>query len=162
MQETLLNNVRIVKKGRTVEKLLANMKGKIEVEVGHFDDQGTHASGYSYPELMAFHNKDSGYDNEHVPPRPILEVTKFRVNGTYKQVFRGMHHIFKDGYSKASLKEYMLKVGDKIKNIELSVFGNSIFLPANQASTAAAKGRNEPMVETGDLQDHVEVRVKTK
>ena len=111
---------------------------------------------------MAFHNKEDGFSNENVPPRPILEITKFRVNGTYKNVFRGMNSVFKAGYSAKAMKEYLFKVGNKIKKLEQEVFGGSTHLQANAPSTITAKGRNEPMVEQGDLRAHVDVRVRNK
>lgn len=137
------------------------MGNKICVEIGHFEDQGKHYSGYSYPELMAFHNKEDGFENSHVPPRPILDITKFRVDNATGEVFTGLDKVFASGLSKRSLKSYMKLIGKRIKDIEQDVFGTHE-LPANAEVTIVLKGSDKPMIDQGDLKNKVEVRLINK
>jgi len=137
------------------------MGSGITVEVGHFEDQGKHYSGYTYPELMAFHNKELGFENAHVPPRPILDITKFRVGNSSSSVFVGMDKVFESGLSKRSLKSYMKLIGSRIKDVEKDVFGDSA-LTKNADVTIILKKSEKPMIDQGDLKNKVEVRLTNK
>ena len=158
-----MKRVKVKRNKKTFNKLLKDVNQDVAVAVGHFQDQGTHPSGYTYPELMAFHSKEvGGFDNQHVPARHILEITKFRVTQNKSTVFKGLVSVFSEEKDlTAALKSYFASLGNKIKAIEYNVFGDSE-LPANSDVTIALKGSALPMIETGELRSKIDVRVLAK
>lgn len=153
--------MKVVQTGNTIDKLLKSMQTEFEVEVGHFQDQPTHYSGYTNPELMAFHNKDSAddFDNDHVPSRPILDITKFRVDEDIKRVLSGVEKLYTKP-TRGNVKSYMQSVGKKIQLIEQDVFAKPPLTKNSEYTVALKDGRDTPMVDSGDLMGAIEVRVK--
>lgn len=126
------------------------------VEVGHFEEQGEHYSGFTYAQLMAYHHDSSNLEGENpLPARPILDyVWASNINLSdpkFKQVLRkwGSRPI-----TPQSNEEFLSDIGHILAVKEKEMFGKSPPLIAN----AESKGRNTPLVDTGDLRDKVSHR----
>lgn len=129
--------------------------------VGHFDDQGKHYSGMTYPELMQVHH--FGID---VPVRQVLTFVADHV-GTYKKsYFSKVEGLFAKPYTKKAVKELLGDVGEAIKRTEQNIIGSTpplVPLSKETLRIRASQGRgteNTPLEDTGELKENVEVRFK--
>ena len=152
---------RIIKKGKDTEKLLrsfANLASK-SLRVGHFEADGKHYSGMSYPDLMELHHTGTGTGSGEIPPRPILDLLSYRIFNTRGirdlVVKREINKLLKNP-EKISLLNV---VGEQIVKIEKSLFGSGGPLLANSPYTIALKGRDDPLVDSGTLRDKVRYEV---
>lgn len=126
---------------------------KQEVFIGVTPEQGTHEpSGLNYTDLLWIH--DNGIPDKNIPPRPVAEWSLLT---------------FEDDSSLAKpLKTYLSDLSKK-PNISLEnvvkpfaysmwqtgydVFGNLNYLESNAESTIKKKGKNSPLIDTGELRD---------
>ena len=130
---------------------------KSESFVGYDQSQGIHEdSGLSYPHLVGV--LSAGYSPNNLPARPIFDITH--------QTFT-----FKDSSMKKDLTKYFSDIANKSTKITtkqinenfakdlsdevLSIFGNTNKLASNAESTIKKKGRDEPLVDTGNLKNNL-------
>ena len=152
---------RIVKKGNQTDKLLKELNQQTKVHVGHYNDQGEHYSGMTYPDLMKLHHNGTGAGRGEIPARPVLDILAFRVNNNIRKVFFGVSNVFKKGTYSANVIKYLTKVGSVLKGMERDVFGDTSALTSNRPKTVSLKqGRDQPLVDTEDLRNKIEVRIK--
>jgi hypothetical protein len=144
--------LKVKKKGNQLERLVKSLHGLNgeTVQVGHFSEQGKHYSGYTYPELMALHHnpRANGFD---FPPRPVLDIL-FAKNLNLDS--QGIKRILSQ-YRKMELNEnannFLLdSIGKYLREQEKKIFGSSELAP-NAESTQEQKGKNSPLIDTGDL-----------
>jgi len=127
-------------------RALRKLQGS-EVEFGHFSEQGTHYSGYSYPQLMAFHHNGSDPSGVvHVLPRPLILILK-----------RSNPNLLSDSEVRRAFKDWSMRlpsqksnrilldsIGRRMSKKERDIFGD-VRLGVTSNPT--------PLVLTGDLRD---------
>lgn len=145
--------VKLKKVGNSFEKLLAPILSleNEKVEVGHFQEQGEHYSGYTYPELMKIHHY--GMDptgGVEIPPRPVLDYLFFNnmdlQDPKIKRVMRAWGRREPSEQSNAQLLEDLGKI---LAKKEKEIFGKTPPLIPN----APGKNPSNPLILTGDLSE---------
>lgn len=137
------------------------MNQNLKVEVGHFEENGRHYSGYTYPELMQLHHYGTGNGPGDIPARPVLTYVGIEVDKNVKKVFKDLKTIFSKPYSQKQVRDFLQVSGEKIKEIEQDIIGSTPPLVSNSGMTISLKnGRDTPLEDSGDLKDKVEVKVK--
>lgn len=141
-------------KGKTndLQKLMQHFQKlmKTDVNVGYFEDSGEHSEAeVPYATLMAWHEEGMG----NYPSRPVLQGGMF---------------VYSDS-PKPSIRNLIGQVGKIDKNIRItaeevtqvvkSAFGDTYLLADNAESVIASKGRNEPLVDKGELRDHLDYKI---
>ena len=149
-----------VKKGKGgFHKKLKQLRqfGKAHVEVGHFASQGQHESiDMSYVDLMKFHHKGGTSPNGvKSPSRPVM--AKMVLYGTKAAVnSRLVRSAFKEwSEGRISNEGFFKAVGTTLVQYERGMFGATGPLEKNAPLTIALKGKNDPLIDTEDLIDHV-------
>ena len=149
-----------IKKGKgDFHKKIAQLKklGQQNVAAGHFAEQGQHEdSEMSYVDLMKFHHKGGTSANGvKSPSRPVR--AKMMMYGTRAAVSSKLvRNAFKEwSGGRISNEGFFKALGTTLVQYERSVFGATGPLEPNAALTIALKGKNDPLIATGDLIDHV-------
>lgn len=128
-------------------KKLTSISGE-GVEVGHFQEQGEHYSGYTFVELMYYHHTGSDpRGDQPVQPRPVLNFLRAFLNLSDPKYNRAIRNWFKRPPSSASHGKLLADIGALISEEEKAIFGNSALLTVTDNPT--------PLVDTGDLRDKV-------
>lgn len=145
-----------------IREMLDEVKtlNKQKVEIGHFDEQGTHSNaGMGYVDLMRLHHRAHQARMENgatvnVPARPILDVAGARVksvDGKFS-IQSGLLAWGKLPITPMSNEKLLQDIGRGISNIEKDVFGvPSARIPMNSEYTVSLKGANTPMVDSTEL-----------
>lgn len=144
------------RKDKKLNKLVGGIRNlaKEKVQIGHFESQGMHYSGYTYPQLMALqHNPIANGFN--FPPRPVLDILFFRnerldapeINTILKKYSQG-------GPTPSNNKMLLDNLGKFLRRKEKEIFGSSV-LPPNAPMTIKKKGRNSPLIDTRQLLNKV-------
>lgn len=146
--------ITIKKKGKQLEKLLKNLQdlNNSSVEIGHFQSQGTHYSGMTYPELLQFWAR--GIEAEGVSGRLIQDARAQWVTEDFLT-----HEVSRNLKIKTALDKWyrnldksnpasdlLDEVGVTLREEYKDVFG--IFKGPYMAGTET------PMLMTGDLKEH--------
>lgn len=139
-------------KNNRLDKIVKQLKSLAndEVQVGHFQEQGLHYSGFSYPELMAFHHTGGDPNNgSPVIPRKLLDILWARHRNLEKnpQIKAAFTRWRKRPLSEESNKKLLDEIGRVIAKLEKAMFGDPLALPTNGSNLS-------PLVDTGDLRDH--------
>lgn len=123
-----------------------------KVYIGHFSENGIHEdSGMTYAELMALHHVggDMGVGLP-VPPRPLLDfLFMHNIQLKDKGIRSAIDTWLKKGPTEDSNKQLLDNIGKIIGRKEIAMFGQSPPFAPN--SIRHPKGRNEPLVDEGDL-----------
>ena len=152
-----------VKKGSKVfDKKIKELKkfDKATVEVGHFAAQGNHSKiNDSYVDIMKLHHTGGSVGGIPIPERPVMTHLDFEAREflSSPQVER----LLKAGVLTGELDMTLNLIGENLKDRERRIFGDVSKLRPNADTTAINKGRNEPLVDTGELRDKVAHRVST-
>ena len=153
--------VKVQKNRNRLQELVKGLQklDKDFVEVGHFKEQGTHYSGFSYPKLMEIHhNGGNTAGSSPLPPRPVLDILFFRnrnlTDMMFKRAFKAWGGRTLGTRSNGILLEDLGKV---LQDKERKIFGSSDLAP----NAVPPKNRNEPLVATGDLRSKVAYRTST-
>lgn len=141
-----------MRKGNQFDKLIKQVRNlnNESVKVGHFNSQGKHDSGMTYPELMALHH--TGNPEANLPPRMVLAIlfNKFR-----KLQAPEIRRAFKSwgNRKKGENSDRMLlnDIGSFLRDEEKKIFGSNVLAP----NAVPPKNRNNPLIETGDLKSKV-------
>lgn len=132
---------------------LSKLQGQ-SIEVGHFKEQGLHKSGFSFPELMAFHhNGGTPTGDAYVVPRPLLDLffEKHRHSMFNDRVIKAAFTRWKKRTpSEESNKKLLADIGRRIAKLEKDAFGDPSLLPVTNNPT--------PLVDTGELRNAVAFR----
>jgi hypothetical protein len=147
--------VSLKKQGNQLEKLSQQLLSlnNAFVEVGHFSSQGKHASGFTYPELMAIHH--AGNPETDLPARPVLDILFFRRRKLTAPVLRRAFKLWK-GRKPGNGSDGMLldDIGKFFREEEQKIFGSPSLVP----NAVPPKESNNPLVDTGDLKSKVAYR----
>lgn len=123
------------------------------VSVGHFESQGLHSSGKSYVNLMKEHHTG----DEITPPRPVLTILNFRLRG-YLSSSEAKSLLKRWAKDPKNIDLFLSSLGKKIAQQEKQIFGNNTELASNAPLTQKLKGRDSPLVDTGELRSKVAYR----
>lgn len=149
-------NIKVKKTGNMFEKLTKGISdlNNEKVQSGHFEEQGEHYSGHTYPELMALHHNPEG-NGFDFPPRPVLDILFHRnENLDNPQIKTILNKYRKLEPNEANNKLLLEELGKYLVKQEKEIFGSSALAP-NAQSTIDQKGKNSPLVDTGSLRDKV-------
>lgn len=143
-------------KVNTLQKRLKQSHNK-SWEVGVFRESGTHSSGWNYVDLARYlHNGDA---SQGLVPRPFLDVT-YAFNG------KRYNKLIRDALSKYLLSEKEVKLETLITRIASmqcqdvkDTFGQPSKLVSNKPSTIKQKGSDKPLVDRGELRDHIAMKL---
>lgn len=155
----------IKKMSSNLDELINRMERlqKTTGSVGVTVEDGIHEpSGMLYTDLHWIHAAGSSANN--LPPRNVALVAKISFNG--EDILRkGMDKYFSNLNKKGAMKPedvfkpYLEGLLDYTKNY---VFGSTTKLAPNSPYTISLKGKNSPMVDTGQLMDAWKVRINGK
>ena len=143
---------KIKRTGNQLEKLTNQIRSLASenVQIGHFASQGRHYSGFTYPELMAFHhNGGNPITGEILPPRPVLDILAFRNQKLQDPVIKAAFRAW--GNRKSSPQSdfaLLTQLGEIMRDREKKIFGSS----ALARNKTPPKNINNPLIVTGDLQ----------
>lgn len=149
---------KIVQRGDKLKKARGRLKrdSKREVQIGYFQEQGTHSSGYTFPELMAIH--EFGL-LDTTPVRDVFQITAASIKpGQNKDVKSSVRRFLKDIVNGKGVEDNLLDSGEPIREALNSVFGDTSLLQENSERRVREKGRNEPLVDSGSLRDHLAIK----
>jgi hypothetical protein len=109
------------------------------VEVGHFEEQGVHYSGMTYPELLALHHR--GIEGVF-PPKQIITLLYFKLLSLDTPE---VDEIKNQWLKNKDCKKLLENLGRYISKVEYDLFGRVSFpyMPPDATKT--------PLFETGDL-----------
>lgn len=150
--------LKVKKQGKKLEKLRNNIRGlhKQNVKVGHFRKQGMHSTApYSYPTLMLkLHVGGSFFSNTPLPPRPLLTLLwakNLRLkDASFRQAILAWA---KRPQTQNSNIKLLNDMGATLTRKGKALFGKTPPLAPNAPLTIKKKGRNSPLVDTGELRD---------
>lgn len=147
-------SIKIKSNTRKLDQLTKELK-KIHnknVSFGYYQEQGTHYSGYSYPDLMSY--LEYGDHAHDVPPRPVFSATSGKMRATSGREVRRYIENFVGGKMTASFTLDM--VGAEYAKWTQDMFGvPSQVNVSNSPRTVSLKGGDTPLVDTGDLKQHL-------
>lgn len=149
------SKVQLKKNKKRINRLIKKFEelGQESLEVGHFEEQGKHSSGMSYPELMQIHEHGLG-----VPKRPVFNIAKFKEPPkTSPTVKKFMDNWMQSNRSSAT-KNLLDNIGTHYRDLIKSIFGDIKELKSNSPYTIKLKGKNSPLIESGDLRDKVKYK----
>lgn len=143
---------KLKKGGKKYFSLKQRIKALDETKVtsGWFDEQGKHYSGYTYPDLMAFHH-DGGLAGE-VPSRKPKVVAFQRVRDDKELVKKALKVWSRDVLKSQKANQALLTTLGKDAVGKLKgAFKVGELVPPNSEYTIALKGSSEPLRDTDDL-----------
>ncbi|MFB0711008.1 hypothetical protein ACEU59_07500 [Buttiauxella noackiae] len=132
------------------------------VKIGYFADQGIHeGSGMSYVELMNLQEvKGVRSKNGLIRRRAFAIGSGLHAATARKRLMQGLVKAFRGGSSSPVL--VASQFGKDMQKAVKDAFGNAAILPHNAEATVASKGKDAPLVDTGDLMNKLTYRVITK
>lgn len=130
-----------------IRQRIASIEDRV-VRAGYFDSSGIHTpSSLPYAVIMAMHEFGLG----KYPARPAMQMGADIFRNSFGEVSRYIKTAIISPNRRVAALE---KVGLKMKEDIASVFGDSTLLESNHPQTVKRKGgRDEPLVETGELRD---------
>lgn len=152
--------MKIKKKGKQVDQLLKKLEAVqgLNVSIGHFEEDGPHYSGYTYPELMALHhngvNTGDSLTNAHITPRPVMDFVVREVEGDVNKYFDPIEKALVD----FNFNQAFDQIGENIVELEKSIIGSSPPLDRVKPTTLALRKQskeNTPLEDTGSLKSKV-------
>lgn len=143
-------SVKVTRKTNNLEKLKKRLKelSSQNVQSGYFRQQGDHPEAeMPFAGLMYLH--EYGFNN--IPPRPIREITMFKIPSELNSVFAELKKYIR---GQNEVDDVLDMAGWKITGIAVSLFGKaSPKIPANSPYTESVKGFNAPLVDSGLLKN---------
>ena len=127
---------------------------ELEAHVGVTEKDGQHYSGMSYVELGQLHA--TGVPSKNIPARDIAEWSLLTFNTNNKKIKQGLQAYLTDIHKKKApitAKDFGEIWADQVYSHSMTMFGNTTYLESNEESTISMKGRDDPMVWKGDLQE---------
>ena len=141
---------RVIDKDRGYDRILRKIAGldKYSLEVGFFE-----GSGVSRDVIERAYRNEYG---DGPPARPFIAPT---VDANYRKYVRALaKRSFRFLVLRRGIKENLETVGNMIaRDIERAIAEKST--PANAPATVARMVFNDPLFETGEMQDSVRVRI---
>lgn len=121
------------------------------ISTGINKGEGMHSNGLKYAELLAIHH--NGVPQKGIPPRPVLSI----VTRLYRKIIakKAKHEVFKYLDGQQSLDHTLGSIGKVSLSYTQDVFGDPTVLPQNAKTTIRIKGKDAPLVDSGELQEHL-------
>lgn len=118
------------------------------ISTGINKGEGMHSSGLKYAQLLAIHH--NGVPSKGIPPRPVLSI----VTRLYGKIIakKAKREMFKYLDGEQSLDHTLASIGKVSLSYTKDVFGDPTVLPQNAKTTIKIKGRDTPLVDSGELQ----------
>ena len=124
----------------------------MEVVAGMLRDSGKASNGASYVDIAAWNE----YGTRRIPSRPFIRISADTNKQAWAKLAQQCVNNVIDGDSPRDAAQV---VGHKMVEDIREVFGSSK-LKANAPSTVAKKGRNEPLVDSGEMRRRVNFRIE--
>ena len=125
----------------------------MEVVAGMLKDSGKAENGASYVDIATWNE----YGTSRIPSRPFIRISA----DTNKQVWTKLAQQCVNGVIDGdSPRDAAQVVGHRMVEDIRKVFGDTSKLKANAPSTIAKKGRNEPLVDSGEMRRRVNFRIE--
>jgi len=145
------------KNAKGLEKVLKHFQSLDDLEIftGYFKEQGNHSSAsgegesLSYAEIMELHH----FGTDNIPSRPLLSIATGELKrGNDKDLLQ----FCKDACGQiGKLPSNSKKIGREMRDYSKAIFGDMSVMDSNAPLTQALKGRDEPLVDTGELRDNL-------
>ena len=132
---------------RDLEKLYG-----MEVVAGMLRDSGKAENGASYVDIATWNEYGTG----RIPSRPFIRISADANKAAWAKLAQQCVNDVIDGDSPRDAAQV---VGHRMVEDIRKVFGSSE-LKANAPSTIAKKGRNEPLVDSGEMRRRVNFRIE--
>lgn len=132
---------------RDLEKLYG-----MEVVAGMLKDSGKAENGASYVDIATWNEYGTG----RIPSRPFIRIAADTNKAAWVKMAQQCVNNVIDGDNPRDAAQV---VGHRMVEDIRKVFGSSE-LKANAPSTIAKKGRNEPLVDSGEMQRRVNFRIE--
>lgn len=128
-----------------------------KVEAGHFQQQGLHYSGHTYPDLMRIHHTGINFKTgERYTPRPVLSILrghKSRLKN-HPRTKQALSDWSRSTLTSRDDNKLLTELGKVMVSLERRIIGNLSYLPLTTNIT--------PLQLTGDLRNAVSFRTSTK
>ena len=132
---------------RDLEKLYG-----MEVVAGMLKDSGKAENGASYVDIATWNE----YGTSRIPSRPFIRISADTNKAEWAKLAQQCVNDVIDGDSPRDAAQV---VGHRMVEDIRKVFGSSE-LKANAPSTVRKKGRNEPLVDSGEMRRRVNFRIE--
>lgn len=125
-----------------------------KVFYGYFAEQGDHSKwNISYAELMAIN--EFGNEADGIPPRPVFTITIKSKANYYPVIKSALSKYFYKLDSSFNPEQPLSDIGYGLAMKTASNFGDTTQLEPNADWTIQEKGKDEPLVWTGELQANI-------
>lgn len=124
----------------------------MEVVAGMLKDSGKAENGASYVDIATWNEYGTG----RIPSRPFIRISADTNKAAWAKLAQQCVNDVIDGDSPRDAAQV---VGHRMVEDIRKVFGSSE-LKANAPSTVRKKGRNEPLVDSGEMQRRVNFRIE--
>ena len=124
----------------------------MEVVAGMLRDSGKASNGASYVDIATWNEYGTG----HIPSRPFIRISADTNKAAWEKMAQQCVNGVIDGDSPRDAAQV---VGHRMVEDIRKVFGSSE-LKANAPSTVKKKGRNEPLVDSGEMRRRVNFRIE--
>ena len=125
----------------------------MEVVAGMLRDSGKAENGASYVDIATWNE----YGTRRIPSRPFIRISADTNRQAWAKMAQQCVNDVIDGDSPRNAAQV---IGHKMVEGIRKVFGDTSKLKANAPSTIAKKGRNEPLVDSGEMRRRVNFRVE--
>ena len=125
----------------------------MEVVAGMLKDSGKASNGASYVDIATWNE----YGTSRIPSRPFIRISADTNKQSWEKLAQQCVNNVIDG---GSPRDAAQVVGHRMVEDIRKVFGDTSMLKANAPSTIKKKGRNEPLVDSGEMRRRVNFRVE--
>ena len=125
----------------------------MEVVAGMLKDSGKAENGASYVDIATWNE----YGTSRIPSRPFIRISADTNKAAWGRLAQQCVNDVIDGDNPRDAAQV---VGHRMVEDIRKVFGDTSKLKANAPSTIAKKGRNEPLVYSGEMRRRVNFRIE--
>ena len=125
----------------------------LEVVAGMLKDSGKASNGASYVDIAIWNE----YGTRRIPSRPFIRISADTNRQAWAKIAQQCVNDVIDGDSPTEAAQV---IGHRMVEDIRKVFGDTSKLKANAPSTIKKKGRNEPLVDSGEMRRRVNFRVE--
>ena len=125
----------------------------LEVVAGMLKDSGKASNGASYVDIATWNE----YGTKRIPSRPFIRISADTNKAAWSKMAQQAVNDVIDGDSP---REAAKVIGHRMVEDIRKVFGDTSKLKDSAPSTIAKKGRNEPLVDNGEMRRRVNFRVE--
>ena len=125
----------------------------MEIVAGMLKDSGKASNGASYVDIATWNE----YGTRRIPSRPFIRISADTNKAAWSKIAQQAVNDVIDGDSP---REAAKVIGHRMVEDIRKVFGDTSKLKDNAPSTIAKKGRNEPLVDSGEMRKRVNFRVE--